>query len=135
LEELPQIRLEGHVGSRLPPACRARFEQYPRRHLTRPAEPLLMREAVAATEPADRAPLFPDELHRRVFADGVAQSFEFAVDTVRAQGGIEGQRIKEQVESSEKRSIRFQPFDRLVPPLKMTLSLDIAAMMRSVSVT
>jgi len=70
-----------------------------------------------------------------VFADGVAQSFEFAVDTVRAQGGIEGQRIKEQVESSEKRSIRFQPFDRLVPPLKMTLSLDIAAMMRSVSVT
>jgi serine/threonine-protein kinase len=37
--------------------------------------------------------------------------------------------------SSEKRSIRPQPFDRLVPPLKMTLSPAAATMIRSASVT
>jgi hypothetical protein len=37
--------------------------------------------------------------------------------------------------SSENRWIRFQPFDRLVPPLKITLSPAAAVMIRSASVT
>jgi hypothetical protein len=34
-----------------------------------------------------------------------------------------------------KRPIRFQPFDRLVPPLKMIFSPTVAAMTRKASVT
>jgi hypothetical protein len=37
--------------------------------------------------------------------------------------------------SSEKRWMRFQPFTRLVPPLKMILSGAVVAMSRNASVT
>lgn len=50
-------------------------------------------------------------------------------------GGAKAIGSKKRSMSSENRWIRFQPFDRLVPPLKITLSPAMAAMTRKASVT
>jgi hypothetical protein len=50
-------------------------------------------------------------------------------------GGVKAVGSRKMSMSSENRWIRFQPFDRLVPPLKITLSPAAAAMMRRASVT
>ena len=67
--------------------------------------------------------------------DRIPEVLEFTVDGVLAEGGLEGEGSRKISMSSENRWIRFQPFARLVPPLKMILSGAAAAMMRSASVT
>jgi hypothetical protein len=51
------------------------------------------------------------------------------------RGGVKASGSRKMSMSSEKRWLRFQPLDRLVPPLKMSLSPAARSMIRSASVT
>ena len=92
-------------------------------------------EAVVAPESAYRLALRRDEGERRVSADGIAEPLEFPVDAVLTEDGLESTGIEKNIDVFRKLWMRFQPFARLVPPLKMILSGAVAAMMRSASVT
>ena len=78
----------------------------------------------------------PIETLAWIRTDGITEFLEFAINAVLSQCWFERERIKEDASiSSENLWIRFQPFDRLVPPLKITLSPAVTEMIRSASVT
>ena len=99
------------------------------------AEALGVGESVAAPESADGLALASDKRQRRVRTDGVAELLEFPVDGSLAQRRLKAVGSRKMSMSSENRWIRFQPLARLVPPLKITLSPALAAMIRRASVT
>jgi len=55
-------------------------------------------EAVVAAESPDGLALLLDEGERRVSIDSIAEPFEFPVDAVLSEGGLEGARIEKDVD-------------------------------------
>ena len=123
LQELADDRtaVDGSVGSRplaVPASTNTRL-----RDLAGARETLRVGEAVVAAEAADGLALLVNEMSGAGCAPIASRSF-FSSRSIAflPRGGSKADGSRKMSMSSENRWIRFQPFDRLVPPLKMTLS-------------
>lgn len=90
LEELSQIGAQLDDGRGLATAGGAGFEEDAIGDFAGAAEALGVGEAVVAAESPDGLALLLDEGERRVRIDSIAESFEFPVDPVLSEGGLEG---------------------------------------------
>ena len=99
-------------------------------NLARPAESLVIEKAVIAAKSADGLAFLLNKRQRRMPTHSITELLQFAVNRVLSQGWLECSGSRKMSMSSEKRSIRFHPFARLVPTLKMTLSPLVVAITR-----